>query len=455
MKPRHLLCCIIFTVLTGAALGNAQSTQPAPQSPLRWWKGNLHTHSLWQGGDDFPECIAQWYKDHGYNFLCLSEHNRLAQGTEWLTENSINSRARANAVSRYLKQFGPDWTETRKDAQTGKLLVRLKTFDEYRPRFEEQGRFMLIQGEEVTDEARDGRPLHMIACNLTEPIKPQSGSNIAETIRRDYDAIEASGRRSGHEVYEHVNHPNYQYGMTAEDLAENTEVSFFEIWNGVDDDNDPGDAEHLNTDGIWDVANTLRIVKHNAPPLLGVGSDDAHNYHGTNNRSVPGRAWLMVRARELTIPAVFAAMRKGDFYASTGVVLDDIAFDAGRHELSIQIHPQPGEQFVTRFIGTRKGANMTGRPRLDKAGKPIHTTLDYSTPAGPQIGEILAEVTGTSAVYRFKGDELYVRAVVTSTAPTEVFSREFKFKRAWTQPVGWTLSTGTRAQATEQIHESK
>jgi hypothetical protein len=137
------------------------------------------------------------------------------------------------------------------------------------------------------------------------------------------------------------------------------------------------------------------------------------------------------------------------------VVLDDIAFDAGRHELSIQIHPQPGEQFVTRFIGTRKGAIMTGRPRLDKAGKPIHTTLDYSTPAGPQIGEILAEVTGTSAVYRFKGDELYVRAVVTSTAPTEVFSREFKFKRAWTQPVGWTLSTGTRAQATEQIHESK
>jgi hypothetical protein len=442
MKPRNpLRCCLSFLLLVIPSIANAQATQPVMQGGLRWWKGNLHTHSLWQGGDDFPECIAQWYKDHGYNFLCLSEHNRLAQGTEWLSEKSINSKARANAVSRYLQQFGPEWVETRKDPRNGELQVRLKTFDEYRPRFDEQGAFMLIQGEEVTDEARDGRPLHMIACNLAEPVKPQGGSNIADTIRRDYDAIEASGRRNGREVYEHVNHPNYQYGMTAEDLAENTEVSFFEIWNGVDDDNDPGDADHLNTDGIWDVANTLRLARDNVPPLLGVGSDDSHNYHGTNSRSVPGRAWLMVRARELTIAAIFSAMRRGDFYASTGVVLDDIAFDADRRELSIQIHPQPGERFVTRFIGTREGANLIGRPRMDKDGKPIHTTLDYSTPAGPQIGEIFAEVTGTSAVYTLKGDELYVRAVVTSTAPTEVYSREFKFKRAWTQPVGWHLAS--------------
>ena len=31
-----------------------------------WQKGNIHTHSLWSDGDDFPEMIIQWYKDHNY-----------------------------------------------------------------------------------------------------------------------------------------------------------------------------------------------------------------------------------------------------------------------------------------------------------------------------------------------------------------------------------------------------
>jgi hypothetical protein len=431
-----LLCAMASAMWVLPAAG--QTTASSSPGEPRWWKGNLHTHSLWQGGDDFPDSIAQWYKDHGYNFLCLSEHNRLAQGTEWMTQKAVN-KSGANALSRYLKRFGPDWVETRKNPASGGTEVRLKTFDEYRPRFEEPGKFLLIQGEEVTDEAKDGRPLHMIACNIAQPIVPQSGANIVQTIQRNFAAIQADGKRSGREVYCHVNHPNFKYGMTAEDLAQCTEISFFEIWNGVDDDNDPGDAEHLSTDGIWDVANTLRLVKHNAPPLLGVGSDDSHNYQGTNNRSVPGRAWLVVRSKELTIPAIFAAMRAGDFYASTGVIFDEISFDPAARRLSLQIHPQGDEQFVTRFIGTRKDANIIGRPRVGSDGRSIHTTLDYSTATGPQIGEVLAEVHGTSPVYTFKGDELYVRAVVTSNAATEVFSREYKFKRAWTQPIGWQL----------------
>ena len=39
-----------------------------------WQKGNLHTHSFWSDGDDFPEMIIQWYKDHDYQFIALSVH---------------------------------------------------------------------------------------------------------------------------------------------------------------------------------------------------------------------------------------------------------------------------------------------------------------------------------------------------------------------------------------------
>lgn len=43
----------------------------------RWYKGNLHAHSYWSDGHDFPEMIACWFKDHGYDFLAFTEHDRL------------------------------------------------------------------------------------------------------------------------------------------------------------------------------------------------------------------------------------------------------------------------------------------------------------------------------------------------------------------------------------------
>src|SRR6476646_6677446 len=49
-----------------------------------WYKGNLHTHSYWSDGDEFPEMIMNWYKSHGYNFVALSDHNILAVGEKWI-----------------------------------------------------------------------------------------------------------------------------------------------------------------------------------------------------------------------------------------------------------------------------------------------------------------------------------------------------------------------------------
>ena len=130
-------------------------------------------------------------------------------------------------------------------------------------------------------------------------------------------------------------------------------------------------------------------------------------------------------------------MGRGDFYASTGVIFDEVTFDAAAGKLSLRLRPCGSETFVTRFVGTRKGANLTGKPRAGEDGKPIGTTLDYRTANGPQIGEVFMEVSGTNADYTLKGDEYYVRAIVTSSGEPEVPSSEFKFKRAWTQPVGW------------------
>src|SRR5688500_15520765 len=77
----------------------------------RWYKGNLHTHSLWSDGDAYPEVIIDWYKKHGYNFLALSDHNVVQQGERWT--NIETNKGGTNAFATYLKLFGPDWVEQR------------------------------------------------------------------------------------------------------------------------------------------------------------------------------------------------------------------------------------------------------------------------------------------------------------------------------------------------------
>ncbi len=46
-------------------------------SEERWYKGNLHTHTHKSDGDASPEKVARWYGRHGYDFLTLSDHDRL------------------------------------------------------------------------------------------------------------------------------------------------------------------------------------------------------------------------------------------------------------------------------------------------------------------------------------------------------------------------------------------
>ena len=439
-----------------AGLVHAAEIPSAPEP--RWWRGNLHTHTLWSDGDGFPEMVTEWYRNAGYHFLAFSDHNILNQGQCWMTLKDVAAKAKGepwrgaafvakDAYADYLKRFGPNWVETRPGREPGSLEVRLKPFDEYRALFDETGRFLMIQSEELTCQALNMRALHMTATNLIEVIKPREAPTVRELITTQVDAVAESAARTGREIMVHVNHPNYKWGVTAEDLAADLRVQFFEIWNGVETDNDPGDVNHPSTDEIWDVANTLRIVGMNAAPLFAVAADDSHDYQGNKTRALPGRAWVMVRARHLTPESLIRAMRTGDFYATRGVVLDDVRFDPAARKVSVVIHPNGAETFVTRFIGTRRGASIQGKPRLDQQGRVIETTLDYRSGGGPQIGEVLSEVSGLNPSYTLKGDELYVRAVITSSGAPEVPSTEAEFKRAWTQPVGWIASGGPKAPA--------
>ncbi len=147
----------------------------------------------------------------------------------------------------------------------------------------------------------------------------------------------------------------------------------------------------------------------------------------------PGRAWTMVRAAKLEPDTLIKAFKAGDMYASSGVTLRDVRYDTAQKLLQLEIQADEGAEYTTQFIGTEVGYDQASEPRVDDKGKPLRTTRKYSS----DIGQVFVTVSGTTPSYQLKGDELYVRAVVTSTKPHQDPSFENQRQQAWTQPVGW------------------
>src|SRR5690349_2477276 len=86
-----------------------------------WYKGNLHTHSLWSDGDNYPVMILDWYKSRGYSFVGLTEHNTMSEGAKWFDLSS--GRGAGPALVKYIDKYGDAWVKTRvKDGKTQVLL---------------------------------------------------------------------------------------------------------------------------------------------------------------------------------------------------------------------------------------------------------------------------------------------------------------------------------------------
>ena len=403
--------------LLTAAFALAASTLTAEDA--RWWKGNLHTHSLWSDGDDYPEMIADWYRGNGYHFLGISDHNVLAEGERWIHREKNAGGQRA--FDKYLKRFGDDWVEHR--VVKGVPQVRLKTFTEYRAKIAVPGSFLLMQSEEISDQFQ-GLPIHLNATNLKKQIPPQGGAGVAATLQKNIDAVLAQRKATGQPMFPHINHPNFGWAIQPADMIQLRGERFFEVYNGHPAVNNYGDKEHLSTGQLWDVINAYRLGVHKLPLLFGLGVDDAHNYHDIAvGQSNTGRGWVMVRAKSLTPESIIAAMERGDFYASSGVAVDD--FRLARLRYSFRIQPEKGVTYTTWFIGTRKNFKSSG----DLA------RLNSLKPSEAGIGEILGQSQSLEPSYTFDGDELYVRAEIISSKKMGNPYVAGEHERAWLQPV--------------------
>lgn len=253
-----------------------------------WFKGNTHTHTTESDGDSPPEYVARWYKDQGYDFLILSDHNTLT------------------------------------DPETLAHLV-------------DDG-FLLIPGEELTTSFED-RAVHVNGLNLREFVAPRQESTLVGTIQANVDAIR---EKAG---VPHINHPNYGWSMGPEDLARVGDYRLLEIFNGHPSVHNHGGGGFPGMEEVWEILLTK------GQRVYGIAVDDAHHFKGefSPSRVNPGRGWVVVKAPDLSAPSLVEALEEGRFYASTGVELEDVVASGTRLEVHIRL--KGNFKYTTTFLG--------------------------------------------------------------------------------------------------------
>ncbi|MCC7035623.1 MAG: PHP domain-containing protein [Acidobacteria bacterium] len=310
-----------------ASIGVAQASPAA-----RWFKGNLHTHTLNSDGDSTPDEVVRWYREHGYDFLVLTDHNFLT-GVDGL-----------NAV-----QGAP-------------------------------GKFLVVKGEEVSGVV-DRKPVHVNGFDVDRLVDPPQAGTVVAMLQGMVDAIRgARGVPS-------INHPNFVWAITADELAAVQRTRLFEVYNGHPTVHNLGGGGVPGLEEVWD-----RVLS-SGRMLYGIAVDDAHHFKRPwdPTASTPGHGWVFVRAAALEPRALVEALDRGEFYSSTGVELAAVEATAAGVKVAVKVAGI--SKYRIQFIG--------------------------------RGGRVLREVAGDAATYEFTGDEGYVRAKVL----------ESNGAVAWTQPV--------------------
>jgi hypothetical protein len=292
-------------------------------------RGNVHTHTTLSDGGSSPEQTITWYRTHGYQFLALTDHNLLSR------------------PARYASLQEPG--------------------------------FVLISGEEITMTGK-GRQVHVNALCTKSRIPGGNFGSVAAALSNAISQVRAQGGVAL------VNHPNFDWALSAADVTDARDASLLEIASGHPYVHSAGDASHPSHERLWDMALS------SGADFMGVGVDDEHHIDVSSDPpATPGRAWISVFGDKAEAAPICAALAQGQLYASTGVELVRISV----HERVYEVEPA-GPFVSVVFVGSQ----------------------------GRELARSKRGASG-SVVYTLHGDEGYVRARIEGE----------NGKRAWTPAV--------------------
>ncbi|MCK0158789.1 histidinol-phosphatase [Cellulophaga sp. F20128] len=392
---------LILCMVLGLGQSCADKATKKEETKATWYKGNLHTHTYWSDGDEFPEVVLDWYKAKDYDFVALTDHNTIAEGEKW--KIIANDSIYQNAFKNYLETYGEDWVEYKIDS--GRTHVKLKTYQEYRDYTEEKGAFLVIRSEEITDKY-EGKHMHMNATNIQSKISPQGGNSMAEVMQNNIDAVLQQRQETGVPIMPHINHPNFHYSITLDDMISLRGERFFEVYNGHPSVHNMGDSTHISTEKMWDMIN-ISYIEAGKPLMYGLATDDSHQYHRKGNKwSNAGRGWVMVQADTLSAKSLILSMEAGNFYATTGVTLKKVEIE--NKELAVAVEAEEGVSYSISFIGCKKGET-----------EPME----------------FKKVAGIQGSFTITNDILFVRSKITSSKLQDNPIENILYESAWTQPI--------------------
>ena len=88
MTRREFAGLAVGTAAYGA-LGMTRRVLGGSGAP-RWYKGMLHAHTCWSDGYVLPEQAVAAYKNGGYDFFSITDHNRIGKDADrWMEVASV------------------------------------------------------------------------------------------------------------------------------------------------------------------------------------------------------------------------------------------------------------------------------------------------------------------------------------------------------------------------------
>jgi hypothetical protein len=171
------------------------------------------------------------------------------------------------------------------------------------------GAFTTLLGAELhcpNDKMELGQSWHLVGVGLPADFAPPAAAETGpELARRALDAG----------AFVAAAHPQW-FAMTENDLLSLGPVHAVEIYNAsAADDNDTAESAYM-----------LDLMLARGKRVFACATDDAHFILNTRDRLA---GWVMVKSEELTPEAILAALKRGDFYSSTGPVIHDLVVVPG------------------------------------------------------------------------------------------------------------------------------
>jgi hypothetical protein len=234
-------------------------------------RGNLHAHTRQSDGGDSPAEVIQWYRDHHYGFVAITDHD-------------VYSSAATLGVA-------PDPA------------------------------FAVLPGEEISMWVH-GLQVHVNALCTHSLIASGTFPDARQALEH---AVTEVARQGGVAL---INHPNFDWALSPDDVLSVPGARLLEIASGHPYVHTAGDPAHPGHEAIWDQALARGI------DMMGVGVDDVHHLASpAEPAAYPGVAWVQVIAPAVTEAAICEALGKGDLYASTGAELSALHVEGATYEV--------------------------------------------------------------------------------------------------------------------------